>query len=133
MIPDKIEEAMSLLIKSLTDGIQHIEVPEDDQYMLDAAHSRVLELRSLLSAITGKGVPFVTQVRPLTHAIDNFMKRMEAEYMQPIPDDIDDLEKQLMTRDEIDQLMNQARIAALSFLAHINACYLLIPTLKRVK
>lgn len=133
MTPTKIAEALSILVSQLNEQVGKIEVPEEYQYMLDAARSRVLDLNTILGAITGNGVPFLPQMRPMSWAIDRFMKSLEEQYMQPIPEDAPDLEDQLLTRDEIEQLVNQARLSALSFLAHTNACFILLPRLKRVK
>ena len=98
---------------------------QDDEHLMAAAKSRLLELRTLVLAVSGEGEPHDPRVRPLSRAVNDYIEKLDVDNRKPAGiDDIEDegqVEQMLLEREEVETLLNQARIAALCMLANINA------------
>lgn len=113
------------------DQLLNIEKDTDENHLVDAARSRLLELETIIGALTGKGKAWDKRLSPMTHAVDDFILGLDNKLQEPInyagENSADELHELIVRKEEIEQLLNQARIAALCMLANLNAAILKFP------
>lgn len=130
--PEILNERMVDVSVQLEHLVSRIIPNDDDEYLCNAARSRMLELRTILAVLTGKGKAWSPHMRPLTQAVNDFIAKLDEQNNGVIEND-SNIEEALAVKEEVADLLDQARVAALSMLANLNAAVEKIPQLQRVK
>lgn len=106
-------------VMSMAD-INDVPVTEENMSLLDAARARFQEARSLLAMAEGKPYPVSPLLLPLCRCIDDFVDEVARRNQQPL-DEADNLEECLEYRERALQSIDQARIAGLALVTHLEA------------
>lgn len=112
--------------------IDCINPAEGDEYLKTAARSHLLVLETILGTLTGKGTPWSPHLRGIVRAIDKTIYDIDVANNASVIDEATDelVDAALEEREEVMLLLDQARIAALSMAAHLNAAITRIPSMK---
>lgn len=130
--PEILNEMLNHSAEQFDALVCRLKADQDEAYLVHAARSRMLELRTIVSVITGKGKAWSPHVRPLTQAVNDFIAKLDEQNNGVIEND-SNIEEALAVKEDVADLLDQARVAALSMLANLNAAVEKIPQLQRVK
>lgn len=110
-------------------------VSEDTFYIYRAAQARVLELDIQMRLLQGVPLDLHHKTHPLSLAVNDLIKSVEVENNKVLDENTDDahVEAILIAREDVDQHLDNARVASLAMLAHLSAALKSLPNLTVVK
>ena len=107
---------------SFLDAVRAIEETDENRMFIQSALMRATELQMLLALAQEKQWPFRKELSPLSKEINDYFVAIEKRLNVPLPDTLteEELEAEVVRRDDVSANLDGARIVAVSLLAHLS-------------